>query len=143
MPKDNHAVHGDFQMKNVMIVDGESMLIDMDTLSRGNPVFDLAGLYVTYREFEEDEPGNTMSFLGISAETSLLVWNLVLEYYFGATDPGTLSQVTDKIKLAAAVRFLFLLAVSDLKNGALGEIRIAHTRSRIDELVDTVSELAL
>ena len=35
LPDDLHFVHGDFHMKNIMIVDNEPMLIDMDTISTG------------------------------------------------------------------------------------------------------------
>ena len=68
------VVHGDFHMKNVMVADGDPLLIDMDTLTQGSPIFDLQGVYVAYQAFEEDEPGNTKAFLGISAELAGFVW---------------------------------------------------------------------
>jgi len=37
LPDDLHMVHGDFQMKNVMLVGDEPMLIDMETISTGQP----------------------------------------------------------------------------------------------------------
>ena len=43
LPDDLHAVHGDFQMKNVLLCDGEPMLIDMETMCTGQPIFDLQG----------------------------------------------------------------------------------------------------
>ncbi len=48
MPENLHVIHGDIQMKNVMLNGDEPMLIDMDTLSVGDPVFDLMGLYLAY-----------------------------------------------------------------------------------------------
>ena len=63
IPDSKGAIHSDLQMKNVMIVDGEMMLIDMDGLSTGDPVYDLQALYVTYKMFKEDEPDNTINFL--------------------------------------------------------------------------------
>ena len=68
MPKNLHIVHGDIQMKNVMLSGDELMLIDMDTLCVGDPVFDLMGIYMTYMLFNEDEPDNSMKFLGITGE---------------------------------------------------------------------------
>ena len=38
IPESDHAVHGDYHMKNVMLADGEPMLIDMDTLAAGDPL---------------------------------------------------------------------------------------------------------
>ena len=141
--EENGIVHGDIQMKNVMMVEGEPMLIDMDTLCIGNPVFDFAGLYATYRMFCEDEPGNSMRFLGITDEMAEFIWDHIMSYYFDTDDREKLGALTDKVRLAAAVRFLFILAVSDLKNGELGETRIKHTLEHIDSLLGCVDSLAV
>ena len=86
MPEENTVVHGDIHMKNVMMVDNEPMLIDMDTLGLGNPVFDLAGLYVTYQMFEEDDPDNSMDFLGMSNEMVDEIWSRITDSYFDFRD---------------------------------------------------------
>lgn len=166
MPEDNHVIHGDFQMKNVMLVNEEPMLIDMDTLGIGHPVFDLAGLYVTYQMFKEDEPGNTEQFLGISSELADRVWAKFVEYYFdldagvvgkvladynsvegapaaaaGEPDVSKLSDILDRICLVGCVRFLYIIAVSDLKNSDLGKLRIRHAGEHIEALLGRVQEL--
>lgn len=143
MADENTAVHGDIQMKNVMMVDGEPMLIDMDTLGLGNPVFELAGLYVTYQSFEEDDPDNAMSFLGMSNELVDEIWNRILDSYFTFHDDAERRRIIAQIALVAAIRFLFLLESTNLKEGALGERRIAHTKEHIDELLQTVDKLCL
>ncbi|MBQ7543746.1 MAG: phosphotransferase [Synergistaceae bacterium] len=43
VPEEAGLVHGDIQMKNVMLSNGEMMLIDMNTLSAGNQLFEFAG----------------------------------------------------------------------------------------------------
>lgn len=141
LPDSLNVVHGDYQMKNVMLSGDEPMLIDMDTLAVGHPVFDFAGLYATYQEFEEDSPGNSMQFLGIPFETSTHIWNKLLDDYFGPVGEEKMKHVTDSIRIVAAVRFLFILAVSDLKNGETGARRIAHTREHLDELLARVRDL--
>ncbi len=141
MPADNHIAHGDIQMKNVMMVDGEPMLIDMDTLMEGNPIFDLAGLYVTYQEFKEDEPDNTDHFLGITGDMADHIWNEIVRVYFGDTSDEERSAIVDRIRIVAAVRFLYIIAVSDLKNGELGATRIEHTRKNLEELIPRVDGL--
>jgi len=141
LPDSRTIVHGDYQMKNVLLSDDEPMLIDMDTLALGHPVFDFAGLYVTYQQFEEDAPGNSMAFLGIPFETSTHIWNKLFEYYFGPVSEDKKQQINDSIKIVALVRFLFILAVSDLKNGELGARRIAHAREHLEELLTRVEKL--
>ena len=143
MPEENTVVHGDIHMKNVMMVDNEPMLIDMDTLGLGNPVFDLAGLYVTYQMFEEDDPDNSMDFLGMTNEMVDEIWNRITDSYFDFRDSKEKKKVTDRIVLVAAIRFLFLIVTTDLKNSELGRRRIDHAVSHIEELLKTVTQLSI
>ena len=142
IPEHHNAIHGDFHMKNVMLVDGEPMLIDMDTLTEGDPVFDLQGVYMSYIEFSEDEPDNCMKFFGIDGKTGELIWQRTLESYFGTQDVEVLAGITDKVRLVAAIRFLsyFDLAKED---DPLTVQRIRHTQENIAELLERVDSLAL
>lgn len=142
LPYDHHVVHGDFQMKNVMLVGDEPMLIDMDTLCTGQPLFDLQALYVTYILFSEDDPENLEKFLGIRNDWGEPIWKSIMENYFGR-DMSELAEVNDKIVLAAAVRFLYLIASTELKEGELGENRIKTAQRHITELIDKVNDLNL
>ena len=141
LPDDLHMVHGDFQMKNVMIVNGEPMLIDMDTVATGQPLFDLQALYVTYVLFSEDDPDNLKSFLGIPNEWGGRIWQSILSNYFNTADEHRLSLIQDKISLAASVRFLYLLVSTDLKEGKLGEKRVRRAQAHINDLLEKVDDL--
>lgn len=143
LPDDFHVVHGDFQMKNVLLCDGEPMLIDMESLCTGQPLFDLQGLYVTYKAFPEDEPGNAMNFLGIQDGTAAYIWQRLMELYFGTEDKTVLGRMEDKIRVVAAVRFLYLLTVTGLKHHDLTPRRIQHTREQLAELLSRVDSLEL
>lgn len=140
-PADDHFVHGDFQMKNVMMTNGEPMLIDMDTLSAGHPIFDLAGLYVTYCSFREDDPNNSMDFLGISNETAEYIWNKVIRLYFDDRSDDDILDIQNKICLVAVIRFLYLIEISELKNNEFAEIRIRRSKEHIRELLEKVDGL--
>lgn len=143
LPDSCSVVHGDFHMKNVMVAEGEPLLIDMDTLTQGSPIFDLQGVYVAYQEYLEDEPGNNLTFLGIDDDLSRLVWRRTLEYYFDTTDAEKLTALENKIRLVAAVRFLLLIGPSDPKAKDLAAVRIRHTQAHIDELLEKVDSLIL
>ena len=143
LPESRGVVHGDFHMKNVMMADGEPLLIDMDTLTQGSPIFDLQGIFVVYQAFEEDEPGNTMAFLGISADLAGFVWNQTMAYYFDGRGPEPLARNKDRIRLLACVRFLQLIGVTGLKDNELADARIRHTQAHIDELLAKVDSLIL
>jgi len=143
LPPDNHIVHGDIQMKNVMECKGELMLIDMDTLGRGYPLFDLQGIYVTYILFSEDDPGNSMAFLGIPQETCEKIWEGVFNLYFQDKTEEEKSVILEKIQILAVIRFLFILTSSSLKDNDLGQLRIKHGVEKLDKLVERVKKLSI
>ena len=141
LPDDFHAVHGDLQMKNVMLSDNEPMLIDMETMCTGQPIFDLQALYVTYKQFAEDEPANTMTFLGISTDDCDYIWKRVMELYYGTEDWVSLGQIEDRIRVLAAIRFLHTLKSLDILKNSLGELRLKHTIEHLRELSERVDKL--
>ncbi len=144
LPEDLHVVHGDFHMKNVMLSEGEAMLIDMDTLSTGQPIFDLQGLFITYQAFEEDDENNAMDFLGLSNDTVDLMWRKIIEDYFDDVDAEARKKIEEKISLLGYVSFLyFVVSTPDLKKGELGEKRIRHSKEHIEKLLETVTDLTL
>ena len=130
-------------MKNVMRVEGESMLIDMDTLTAGDPIFDLQGIYMTYREFGEDDPSNSMSFRGIDERTSEFVWKKSIAGYFLTEDANILTCAADRIRLVAAMRFLTYLDPADAEGDSLNARRIRHTTANIRELLTRTDSLLL
>jgi len=141
LPDDLHLVHGDYQMKNIMVVDDEPMLIDMDTISTGQPIFDLQALYVSYVAFPEDEPDNLQKFFGIPNELGGRIWDKIVRYYFETTDEGKINEINSKIKLLAMIRFMYIVTSTDLKTGELGEKRIKRSQDSIAELIGSVGDL--
>ncbi|MBQ9275986.1 MAG: anti-sigma factor antagonist, partial [Clostridia bacterium] len=83
VPDDDHMLHGDYHLKNVMVQNGEALLIDMDTLSVGNPVFEFGSVFNAYIGFHALNMDNAGKFLGITPDTSLEVWDKTLQKYFG------------------------------------------------------------
>ena len=143
MPENLHVIHGDIQMKNVMLSAGEPMLIDMDTLSVGDPVFDLMGLYLAYIQFNEDEPTNTQDFLGLSEERCTAIWREILKTYFDGADTAALETAEKKIIAVSSVRFLYLIAVLGIGKPELKQMRVDHTVSRLNELAKELDSLTL
>ena len=135
IPDSNTVIHGDIQMKNVMMTSDGPMLIDMETLGLGDPLFEFSGLYVTYKSFCEDDPDNSMAFLGIPIETDYAVWNKTVEEYFGFKDDAERKSVLDKIVTLATIRFLYLIESTDLKTDRMAEIRINRSKEHLEELL--------
>jgi len=143
MPENLHFIHGDIHMKNVMLSGDEPLLIDMETLCVGDPVFDLQGLYVTYRAFGEDDPDNAMEFLGIPDELADYIWKRTLDFYFSDRDAASRPELEAKIRILAYVNFLYLLTVLDVGREDLMPIRIKHTLEHLRELAGRVDSLAI
>jgi hypothetical protein len=119
------------------------MLIDMDTLSVGDPVFDLMGLYLSYVQFGEDDPADTETFLGLSAERCQFIWRETLRSYLDSFDEAANEAAEKKIIVVASIRFLYLIAVLGIGKPELKQIRIEHTLSRLSKLAEEVDSLEL
>ena len=61
IPEDDHMLHGDYHTKNIVLSGGEVLVIDMDTLSVGHPIFDLVQMYNAYIGYSEKDPDVTLS----------------------------------------------------------------------------------
>ena len=71
-------VHGDYHINNVMIQDEEPLLIDMDTVAFGHPIFEFAAIYLGYVGYFESNPSGTMDFYGLPYETTTKIWKTLL-----------------------------------------------------------------
>ncbi len=143
IPDNLHLVHGDIQMKNVMLSGDEIMLIDMDTLCVGDPVFDLMGVYTAYRLFNEDEPDNSLKFLGITDEMCDFIYEKTLACYFSDRDAAQIRELEKRIKTVACVRFLYLLTAMGLGRPELKQLRIDHTLDHLRALASQVDALEI
>ena len=99
-------IHGDFHIKNIMRQNGETLLIDMDTLSKGHPIFELAFMYNAYKGFGITDPGVIERFLGIGSDTACSLWRRSLEYYLDTNDPARLDEVEKKASLIGLLRVM-------------------------------------
>lgn len=106
VPEDNHMLHGDYHVKNVMLQNGESLLIDMDTLCHGHPIFELASMYNAYCGFTEATAGANENFLGIPADMAAAFWKKSLSLYLGDADEETCRRVEDKARVIGYARIM-------------------------------------
>ena len=65
VPKCYNLVHGDFHVKNVKVMRNELLLIDLDTLKRGDAIFELAALCRPLAGVDELQPGDIMLLPGV------------------------------------------------------------------------------
>ncbi len=133
IPERKTFVHGDCHFKNIMVQGDELLLIDMDTLSVGHPIFELAAIYAPYCAFNEDDPGNSERFFGISDEEGRKLYNETINLYFGKDDP----VIKDKIKVVAYIHMVWWNRTNEPNNN----VRLEGCRSRLYALLDKIDDL--
>lgn len=141
IPEDNHVVHGDFHMKNIMISDGQPLVIDLETVCCGDPIFDLQGLYVTYVAYLEAEEDNSVKFLGIPATISRSVFEKSVDYYFEDLSEEEREQCLNRIKLLGNLRFLECIVLNGSTSPDLKDVRIKQAVTHMRELLPKVDHL--
>lgn len=132
--EDRHTfVHGDCHFKNIMVQQGELLLIDMDTLSVGHPIFELAAICAPYRIFNEDDPGNSDKFFGIGDADLEKLYNEVLRLYFGKDD----EVIKEKIRLLCYIHMVWWNRTNEPSNN----VRLEGCRGRLYKLLDKYDDL--
>ena len=106
VPDSRKLLHGDFHMKNIIICRGEPMLIDMDTLSFGDPVFDLATMSNSYRIFPRMNPEAATVHLGISVEDAAYIWERSLALLCPDLSGQEKAEADRKIQILGILRIL-------------------------------------
>lgn len=107
IPDTNTMIHGDFHIKNMMLQNGELLLIDMDTLSTGHPIFELGAIYATYARFACVNENNPQEFLGISYEQSKKILELTFEYYFEGQPQEYKEKMMESAKIISCLEVLW------------------------------------
>ena len=106
VPDRDTMIHGDYHTKNIVLSGDEVLLIDMDTLSTGHPIFELAQTYCSLVGLYEYDPHHIRSFHGFDAETARVFWRKSLKAYLDTQDEKTVTGVENIIRCVAYVRLI-------------------------------------
>ena len=138
VPDDDHMIHGDYHTKNIVLAGEEVLVIDMDTLSVGHPIFDFLRMYNAYVGYSENDPDVVLKFQGFSQETALRFWHDSLALYFGANNEQKIKDIEDKVR-CLAYSYLIDWGVRHHADEAL----ISLWKERLIELLPHVDDLTL
>lgn len=141
VPDTTNMLHCDYHTNNVMYQGGEALLIDMDTLSHGHPVFELANVYITYVGFGEEDPSIVENFLGMPYETAKYIWAKFIREYLGTEDNTVIENAEKKIILLNYLRLLRHKVRRMTKEEAEASAIVNTCISKIDELLKAVDTL--
>ena len=140
MPEPQFMIHGDYHIHNVMIQDGEPLLIDMDTVAYGHPVFEFAAVYLGYVGYCENNPSGVLEFYGLPYETTTKLWATLLEKYFNG-DKAKMQEVELKAKIIGYARMLRRTVRRVGKDTEEGKGLIELCQKHLAELIPLVDSL--
>ncbi len=138
VPDQHTMMHGDYHTNNLMVRDGEALLIDMDTLCMGHPIFELGSMFNSFVGFAELDHEVIPNFLGFSFETSREFWRRALALYLETEDPARLDEVENKAKIIGYMRLLRRTIRRTMPDR---EQLIAYYKEQLIRLVPTVDTL--
>ena len=136
VPKQNTLMHGDYHTNNVMVQNGEPLLIDMDTLCMGHPVFELGSMFNAFVGYSELDHQNMVDFFGYSFETAGKFWNASLKMYLGTEDETVCQKVMEKAMVIGYTRML--RRAVRRPNEADSPAKIARCKEMLAELLNNV-----
>lgn len=141
LPDDMHMIHGDYHFRNIMYQNGECLLIDMDKLSHGHPVFDLAFIYNAYCGFGLTDPSGVEKFLDIPYETAGELWRRHLARYLDTADEARLHDVEDRVRIVSHLRLMRHFLRRNGMSTEAGRRKIDASRVALEELLPRVDTL--
>ena len=139
IPEPEFMIHGDYHANNVMIQNGEPLLIDMDTVAYGHPIFDFAAIYLGFVGYSECNHEGTMNFYGLPYEITIKIWETLMKQYF--EDEAVRADVARKAQVIGYARMMRRTIRRNGLNTPDGQELIALCKQRLSELLPLVEQL--
>ena len=141
VPHDDHMIHGDYHTKNLELQNDEVLLIDMDTLAVGHPVFELASIFNAFIGFYELDPEGVKKFQGFDIETSKAFWKKSLAAYLDTSCELKLREVENKARIVGYTRIIRRSIRRKGLETEAGRAQIAFWTKEMLELLDQTDTL--
>ena len=117
IPEKNTLVHADFHEGNVMLQGNELILIDLDDICTGNPLFDLVAHYTGHVLAAKAAPEGMRYSMGMEAEIGLAMYRHTVQAYLGTDDVQQLADYEKSMQLLTLFfTMIYLAKGKDSKN---------------------------
>ena len=110
-------IHGDCNIGNAMLQNGELMFIDLATCGMGHPIFDMTSMYSLFVERAGDDQAIAASpvLSRFTKDEIARVWNVFIRTYLDTDDEALIHKVEEQIAALSLARKLFaVIAMSGL-----------------------------
>ena len=143
IPGNNHMIHGDYHTRNVELQNDEIFLIDMATLSVGDPVFELGFMYNSFIGRAELDHDEVLRFQGYDYETAERFWRRTLAAYLGTEDEEQIRETQDKARVIAYARLVRHAVRKTGLDTEKGKREFEYYRKELLELLGRVDSVAV
>ena len=110
IPYRNTFIHQDFHPGNIMLQNGEIVLIDVEDSGLGHPVLDLSSMYLVYVTAAKSQWKTTE--MGITKQQFATLWDLIVKRYFGTTDPKEIEEINRVLEGYSMIKLIRGIATS-------------------------------
>ncbi len=141
VPEQCTMIHGDYHTNNVEMQNGEVLLIDMDTLSFGHPIFELASMFLGFVGFGEIDHNVTLKFMKLPYETTTYIWKKALSLYLNTTDESRIKEVEEKAMIIGYARLLRRTIKRIGYDDAEGKAVIDNCKAHLTDLLSRINTL--
>ena len=141
VPYDDHMIHGDYHTKNLELQNDEVLIIDMDTLAVGHPIFELASMFNSFVGYSELDHEVIRKFQGFDFETASAFWQKSLAAYLGTNNGRKLREVEDKARIVGYTRMIRRSIRRKGLETESGRAEIEHWTRELLELLDRTDTL--
>ena len=138
VPEDCRLLHGDYHIKNITTQGDENLILDMDTLCHGHPIFEFGSIYNAYIGFGELDSNVIREFMGIEPEAAASLWEKTLRLYFPEADDAAIRGVEDKARIIGYTRMLRRRIRRNGFETEAGRREIEYFKAQMAELLQRV-----
>lgn len=110
MPDKDTIIHNDLHPGNIMIQNGELLLIDMPEVTTGPTMYDLVGIFRDMISAPRSTPEVIEKSVGMPADMIVRAGQMFFSMYTGITDPAELEGLFKKLGLVYALNVCLTVA---------------------------------
>lgn len=143
IPEGNSVLHCDLHPKNIMVSNGEPLLIDMGEVCHGNPLHDLGHTYSSMRGLV----GDYQTIIGMDEAASHACFDAIVRTYFDTDDEALLAHRLEQVRVVSLLRnFTWMSLSSALPQEIIDTcreqftLRIANNIDAIRKILPTLQE---
>ena len=141
IPETNTILHCDFHVKNIMMQEDELLLIDMDTLSVGHPIFDFGAMYATYEGYSSVDKDNAKKFLGMPLSVTTKLFDKIISYYYDDKTSEELDNIKQKLSVISYIQILNLRSKFNDSNCISREEDIEFSKNYLTDISSKLDTL--